>query len=106
MICTTCEKFDCNCVSKNSVFQTEKQCIFCTYKTWRNQENHEKKNKMRDIIASKWESINNSDQKGVDEVDYGNGDNAISYADLKFKQENDKESDDTEENITRIQHFV
>ena len=85
MICTTCEKFDCECISKHSSIQPEKQCVFCTYKTWMDPDNKIKKNRISSIANIKWESSRNSDHKGVDEVDFGDGDNAISFSDLPLK---------------------
>ena len=63
-----CVKFECNCI-----IQPEKRCLFCTYKTWAEPVNKLKKN-----------------LESLDEVDYGDGDNAISFEDLLLKVENEE----------------
>ena len=56
-------------------------------------DNKIKKNRISSIANIKWESSRNSDHKGVDEVDFGDGDNAISFSDLPLKPKKEELDD-------------
>ena len=90
MICSMCEKFSCDCVIK-----PQKQCLFCTYKTWKE---YEKNTGTSPLAKVKWQSYSKTKLEGIDEVDHGDGDNATTFLDypLKPKKKSDDSSDDDE----------